>query len=257
MNQAEFARALLGPGFPVPYGWGTRQGGDTKVRMNVYRNNVLFSLLQALLDTFPVLAALVGQAQFDYWALDFARTQLPRNPVLTFYGEGFPDALGQHLSVEQAHLADLARLEFACIRAFHAPDDAPMAPAVLEALLAEPERLAQLRLPLCAAVTVLCSKGPVFDLWTTQQHAQTPPSSAVNQQGQCVLVTRENWEAVVLHIEPGSAAFFLGLQAGQPLAEAVEVALDKDPKFDPSAALALLLRQGCIQAPFPKTCPIV
>ena len=175
--------------------------------------------------------------------------------MLTFYGEGFPDALSQQVSAEQAHLADVARLEFARIRAFHAPDDAPMAPAVLAALLAEPERLAQLHLPFCEAVTVICSEGPVFDLWATQQ-MQTSPTSAVNPQGQCVLVTREHWEAVVLHIAPSDARFFRSLQAGQSLAQALNAALDSDAQFDPSAALALLLRQGCLQAPL-STSPTV
>ncbi len=119
MNQSTFARALLGPGLPVPDGWGTRQGSDATARLNVYRNNVVFTLMQALRDTFPVLAALVGPAQFDHWALDFVHAQPPLQPVLTFYGEGFPDALNQHVSAEQAHLADVARLEFARIRAGH------------------------------------------------------------------------------------------------------------------------------------------
>jgi hypothetical protein len=250
VNQSTFARALLGPGLPVPDGWGTRLGSDATARLNVYRNNVVFTLLQALRDTFPVLAALVGPAQFDHWALDFVHAHPPLQPVLTFYGEGFPDALSQQVSAEQAHLADVARLEFARIRAFHAPDDAPMAPAVLAALLAEPERLAQLHLPFCAAVTVICSEGPLFDLWAKQQ-MHTSPTSAVNPPGQCVLVTREHWAAVVLHIAPSDARFFCSLQAGHSLAQALDAALDSDAQFDPSPALALLLRQGCIRAPLP------
>lgn len=256
MNQTAFARALLDPRSPVPKGWATRSGGDTTARLNVYRNNVLFTLLQALRDSFPVLLAVVGQAQFDDWALAFVRTQPPRHPVLAFYGEAFADALIDQLDPEHAHLADLARLEFARIRAFHASDDTPMEPAALAALLAEPERLAQLQLPLCASVTVLCAEGPVFDLWAGHQQGPVQTLSATPRQRQSVLVTRENWEAVVLRIDHASAAFFLGLQAQHTLAEALDAALECDRQFDLSAALALLLRQGCIRAPVSTPIPV-
>jgi hypothetical protein len=249
MNQADFARALFDPALPVPPGWGTRQGGDATARMNVYRNNVVFTLVQALRDTFPALAAWVGRAQFDAWALDFVRAHPPTHPVLTFYGAAFPSALAQALDEPQAHLADLARLEFARIEAFHAQDDAPMAPAVLAALLSDPERLAQVRLPLCAGVTVISASGPIFDLWAAQQDTTDSAALAVRTEGQNVLVAREGWDVVVLRIDAASAQFYAQLQAGHTLAQAMDEAFNASLEFDPSTALALLLRQGCIRAP--------
>jgi Putative DNA-binding domain len=249
VNQADFARALFDPALPVPSGWGTRQGGDATARTNVYRNNVVFTLVQALRETFPVLAELVGQAQFDYWALDFVHAYPPTHPVLTFYGAAFPSALAQALDEPQAHLADLARLELARIEAFHAQDDAPMAPSVLAALLSDPERLAQVRLPLCAGVTVLSASGPIFDLWAAQQNTTDSAALAVRTEGQSVLVAREGWNVVVLRIDAASARFYAELQAGHTLAQAMDEAFNTCPEFDPSTALSLLLRQGCIRAP--------
>ena len=246
MNHADFARALLDPALPVPPGWGTRQGHDATARMNVYRNNVVFTLVQALRDTFPVLAYWVGQAQFDAWALEFVRTQAPAHPVLAFYGAAFPSALvahlDRHLDAPQAHLADLARLEFARIEAFHAQDDAPMDPTVLATLLSDPERLAQVRLP-------LSSSGPIFDLWAAQQNTSDSAAPPVRTEGQSVLVAREGWDVVVLRIDAASARFYAELQAGHTLAQALDEAFNTSAEFDPGTALALLLRQGCIRAP--------
>ncbi|MEZ5722575.1 MAG: DNA-binding domain-containing protein [Paracoccaceae bacterium] len=59
-------------------------------RFDVYRNNVVVSLSEALATGFPVVRKLVGEAFFSAMAGVFVRAHPPRSPVLTMYGEGFP-----------------------------------------------------------------------------------------------------------------------------------------------------------------------
>ena len=81
----------------------------------------------------------------------------------------------------------------------------------------------------------------------------TSPTSVVNPQGQCVLVTREHWAAVVLHIAPSDARFFCSLQAGHSLAQALDAVLDSDPQFDPSPALGPVAATRLYPGTFPHT----
>ena len=89
-TQAKFAAALLDPACPCPSGLKTWTGGDPARRFQVYRNNVVASLIDALADTFPVTLELVGDTFFRAMAGVFVRGCPPRSPILAFYGDDFP-----------------------------------------------------------------------------------------------------------------------------------------------------------------------
>ncbi len=241
--QTRFARALLDPSAPVPEGWVAHNGSDPLPRFNVYRNNVVVSLMQALRDSFPALAAEVGAPSFDAWAIDFVRQHPPQQPVLAWYGDGFADFLQAFLPPAQHWLCDLARLEMARIHAYHAADIPPSDGAALLALTAEPERLEHTQLHLRPGVAVVRSDGPVFNAWARQQGHPINQRSA---HGQSVLVAREGWDVVVVAIDTGTAEFVRGLQQGLPLGPAWEHASTHAPTVDLVDALAVLIRQGCL-----------
>lgn len=243
-----FAQGLLNPGAPVPSGWVAHNGSDPLPRFNVYRNNVVVSLVQALRDSCPALVAEVGTETFDAWALRFVRTHPPEHPVLALYGHGlyghsFAQALTPHLRPEQRWLADLARLDMARIQAFHAADAAPSDGTDLWPLTSEPERLAATRLHLLPGVAVVCSSGPVFDTWA-RHHGHAVPCRA--PQAQSVLIAREAWDVAVIAIDHGSALWIQGLLQGLPLGHALAYAQEQDADVDLAQALALLIRQGCL-----------
>ena len=54
-------------------------------RLQVYRNNTIISLTEALKATYPVVAALVGEQFFAHAAKAFIAAHPPREPVV---GEG-------------------------------------------------------------------------------------------------------------------------------------------------------------------------
>src|ERR1700754_393921 len=65
-------------------------------RLQIYRNNCLISLTNALKASYPVLHRLVGDGFFRTAAGAFIKTCPPREPRLSAYGAGFADFLEQY-----------------------------------------------------------------------------------------------------------------------------------------------------------------
>lgn len=141
MSEA-FAAALLNPDLPPPTGLCARNGSDPSIRFAVYRNNVIFSLIDALADSFPVVQMLVGETFFRAMAREFAYQYPPRSPVLAQYGADFPGFIGDFQpAASLPYLADVARLEYAYIQAYHAADAAALPASQFAQTLAQPEVL--------------------------------------------------------------------------------------------------------------------
>ncbi len=237
MNAA-FAAALLDPASAHPAGLTGPEGAPAGRRFDVYRNNVAVSLTEALEQGFPVLARLLGPEFFRAMAGVFLRAHPPRSPVMTGYGaalpaflEGFPPVA--HLP----YLPDVARLELALRRAYHAADAAPLDGAALAAL--PPGRLLALRFRFAPAVQLLRSDWPVHGIWraNTEPGAPPPPKSA-----QDVVILRPDYDPAPHPLPPGGAAALAALIAGRTLAAAAEAA----PGCDLPALIALLLAGGAL-----------
>ena len=126
--QAEFTTSLLRAEFPAPRGIVVRPGADPAHRFSVYRNNVVSGLVRALESRFPVVERLVGEEFFRAMAQVFVAEDPPRSPVLFRYGTTFPDFVARFEPASAVpFLADVARLELARGRAYHAADVRPLA----------------------------------------------------------------------------------------------------------------------------------
>ena len=244
----DFASALLDPGRPPPTGLTTWNGSDPAVRFAVYRNNVAVSLVEALADTFPVTRELVGAHFFEAMARCFVTAKPPRSPVLTAYGDGFPDFIaGFGPAHALPYLPDLARLELARVRAYHAPDAEPLGTAELAGHLADPDRLPGTRVTLHPCATVLVAAHAIVSLWAAHQREGRFEDVDLDQP-ESALVLRQRDDVLVLGIPRGAAAFLAALAAGIPLGEAAEVAACAEPGFDLIETLALLIHHGGISA---------
>ncbi len=247
-SQATFAAALLDPVLPAPKGLRAWNGSDPAVRLAVHRNNVLASLIDALADTFPVTRQLVGDQFFRAMAAVFVRSAPPRSRVMAFYGEAFPDFIARFgPAASLPYLADVARLEMARVRAFHAADVEPVSNEAVALALAHPERADQLHLVLHPSVTVLGSAFAMVSLWAAHQ-GEGDLAAIDTDVAEQALVLRQGLEVLVLRLPPGAPEFLLALHRGRPLAEAAADALAVAAGFDLSAALALCLGHGAITA---------
>jgi hypothetical protein len=239
-----FADALLEPSRPLPTGLVTWNGSDPASRFAVYRNNAFVSLRSALADTFPVVCALAGEGLFTELARRYIRAEPPRSPVLTQYGDGFADWLACcGLAAHLPWLPDLARLERARVRAFHAADAPRLDADDIAARLAEPARLPAARLMLQPSLHVVESAFAVVSLWAAHQGAARP-QDVLPTQPEAALVLRIDDEVAVLRVPAAAAAFCRRLQQGLPLGDAAAT----DTTLDLGAALALLIRHGALCA---------
>lgn len=207
---------------------------ETAQRFAVYRNNVQHSLTRALAARFPVIEQLVGAEFFTAMARVFIAAAPPANPVLLRWGDRFPDFLDQFPPVGHLPwLGDVARLEFARGRAYHAADAAPVAPDALAVADVEP-----LRFVLHPSVTLYASRFSAVQIWRAHQTAA--PRGPIGAGPDHALVARQpDFSVVVEPVDDSTHAVLAALKAGATLRQAHKLA-------DPTAALTLLLRHGLI-----------
>ncbi|MCR8547220.1 putative DNA-binding domain-containing protein [Salipiger sp. P9] len=239
MTQRAFHQALLDARRPVPPALTDGAGRPAGRRYAVYRNNVAVSLTEALASGFPACAALLGEANFARVAGRFLRQHPPATPVILHYGAQFPAFLdGLDGLARLPFLADVARLELALRRAYHAADAPPVAPEALAALSAP--ALSAARLRLAPAVQLVRAPWPIAEIraYALGQTARKPQGGA-----QEVIVLRPGYDPAA-HVLPARGHVFVSaLQAGMALASA---SLQGGPGFDPTDTLALLLAHGAI-----------
>lgn len=238
VGQSDFTAALLDPERPAPKGLSDPEGRPAAKRFDVYRNNVAVSLSEALATAFPVIAKLVGEANFKMLAGIFLRQHPPTNAVLMFYGEEMPAFLeGFEPARALPYLPDVARLELALRRSYHAADQAAIAPEVLESLA--PDALMAATLELAPATRLIRSPWPVASIWL--RNMADGPKPEIRPED--ALITRPEFDPVVSALPQGGGAFVAALMAGQSFGTAFESA---GPDFDLTTTLGLLLGGGAI-----------
>lgn len=236
---AGFDAALRGG--PVPAGLVARDPAEVERRFAVYRNNVAISLTEALASRFPVIRRLVGEAFFSAMARHYSETDRPKSPVLAEWGAGFAGFLEEFPPLASyPYLGDVARIEFARGRAFHAADRSPVDP---EAVLgADPERV---RLVLHPSVTLVALAHPAVSIW-----AQNQPDGEglpLGKGPETALILRDAaFQVPVRAVGAGDVALLRAVLDGERLALAAEKALDVEAGHDPQPLLVLLMRAGTI-----------
>jgi hypothetical protein len=234
---AAFGAGLRGG--PLPAGLLARDMAEVERRFAVYRNNVAVSLTEALMTAFPVLAKLLGEANFRGLAGLYLRAHPPASPVLMLYGDRMPAFLsGLPQLAHLPYLPDVARLEQALREAYHAADAAPLAAEALAAL--PPERLLAARVGLHPAVRIVASDWPILGIWRRNSVPDAPKPA---MRAETVLLTRPGFDPELTLLPPGAEAFLAALARGETLAAAIEMA---GAPFDIATTLPLLIGAGAL-----------
>lgn len=243
--QLAFATALMQPDGELPAAIGGSSEAQRVKRFNVYRNNVNASLAAALAARFPVVERLVGEEFFRATALVFIRTNPPQSPVLSQYGETFPAFLEQFEPASTLpYLPDVARLEWARNRAYHAADAAPAAISALAEVA--PSHLADVRLALHPATALVAAPYPIVSIWATNTHDAIVKPIGPDTGSECALITRPALEVLVTPLPMASLPFAEALAMGSTLCEAATKASASGPGFDLPATLAAIFGNGGI-----------
>ncbi|WP_022949903.1 HvfC/BufC N-terminal domain-containing protein [Methylohalobius crimeensis] len=246
--QTEFAAALLDPERLCPEGWIAWNGSDAEKRLAVYRNNVVASLIDALADTFPVTCELVSEAFFRAMAHSFVEAEPPRSPILAEYGHRFPDFIQ---CFPQAcivpYLADVARLEWLYLTAYHAADAEPLDRARFLRALTRTEDLPAARLRLHPSAGILRSSHAAHSLWAA--HRGEIDLTAVDPyRPEDVLVVRPRLQVRVFPLRPGAARFLDRISADIPFGESVSATVEAHPEFDLTGVLSDLIGANALIA---------
>lgn len=236
---AGFDTALRGG--PVPAGLTARDPREVERRFAVYRNNVAVSLTAALATRFPVIRRLVGEAFFAPLARLYAETDRPRSPVLAEWGEGFATFMeGFAPLAAYPYLGDVARIEYARGRAFHAADVRPVDPAMLAA--ADPDRV---RLVLHPSVSLLPLAHPAVSIWALNQPDAV--TAALPEGPETALMLRDaGFQVPVRSVGAGDAALMRSILRGEWLSVAADEAQRVEAGHEPEALLVSLMRAGAI-----------
>ncbi|MGD1877841.1 MAG: DUF2063 domain-containing protein [Kiloniellaceae bacterium] len=244
--QAGFAAALADPGLPAPAGVGRHGPLAQSRRFDVYRNNRMVGLIEALETTFPVVRRLVGADFFKAAARIYIHRAPPRSPVLLLYGQGFGGFLDAFAPADGVpYLGDVARLEWARLNAYHAADAEPLSIACLAGL--PQDLLPGLRFTLHPSLQLLRSRYPAASLWAVTSGGG-PDVDVDMTRAEDVAVLRPMLSVEVRVLPPAGYGFLAALAAGESLGAAAEAALAECADFDLASHLQGLFQLGAVAA---------
>jgi hypothetical protein len=236
--QQSFAATVLGLPVELPISLRAATAARAESGLAVYRNNVMSGLITVVATRFPVVRRLVGDDSFFESIRRFIAAEPPRSLLLLDYGDAFPQflrRLGDDACI--AYIADIADLEIARGKAYHAADAASVPPQAFAAIPAH--RLVGLRLSLHPSVSLLQSRFPIVSVW----HANQEAGDVALQQWrpEAALIARPMLEVEVWNLPPGGFAFLTALSRGAAMAEAAEAATHAAPEFDLAVNLSVLI----------------
>jgi putative DNA-binding protein len=236
--QRAFAAAIIGRQENALRDWIVAPADlDAASALDVYRNNVFGNYRNALQDTYPAIWNLVGEAFFNRAADDYASSHPSRSGNLNdFGGELWSFLAAWAPAGGLTYLPDVARLEWAIERAFHAADALPVDLHGLAGV--PPEALPGLHFELHPACCVVCSPYPIWRIWQVSQPGFAGDQQvALTEGADQLLVTRRGGTVEIEPVSNGERAMLEGFAAGSPLQQAHACALAAEPGFDLGAFL--------------------
>ena len=157
---------------------------------------------------------------------------------MMFYGDAFPSYLAEFEPARSVpYLADVAILEAARTRAYHAADGKPLA---RDAFAAVPlEALAGMRFTLHPSLEIVSSPYPIVTIHAMNS-GEMEPAPITDWRGEDALIVRPECEVEVRRISAGARIFLQRVADNDPLGEAAGAAFASGAGFDLVASLAAL-----------------
>jgi hypothetical protein len=240
--QKGFASALLDAEVALPAGLTGPAGASSLKRFNVYRNNVVVSLVEALKAAYPATLRLVGEDFFCAMAQVFASAHPPQSPLMIDYGAGFADFIATFApAATLPYLADVARIERAWLEAYHAAEAQSLAARDIATITGE--MAADLVFQLHPSLRVVHSLYPALTIWRLNVAAEPSAECVLDDGAETALIVRPEADVEVRFLPPGGASFLQALGEGCSLTEAAARVLEIE-EFDLALNLKGLLEAG-------------
>lgn len=238
---------------PLPPGVTAVAPDEAERRFAVYRNNVAVSLIEALSRRFPVIQRLVGPEFFAAMARVYAEAHRPGSPVLLDWGDTFPGFVSAFPPLaDYPYMADVAAIEVARGKAFHAADAASAAHDAFVG--ADPARL---RLRLHPSVHLLRLNHPAVSIWAQNQPGGQPGPLTLAGPEIALILRDRAFNVPVFAVSAGDATLIEHLCAGASLTAAAEMAMWAEPQHDPGPLVMRLIQTGAVLDPkeYPPCAP--
>jgi hypothetical protein len=233
-----FAEAILSGDAPIPASVRAASGPAYASRFGVYRNNVVAGLINAIAARYPVVRKLLWDDAFNRAAHLYVTSEPPRSPVMLEYGDSFPQFLRNvGRCAASDYLADVAELEAARTRAYHAADAKPLPRDAFAALA--PEDLPDLQVTLHPSVTLLRSRFPVVSIW--EANRQDNDNAVSLWKPECALVARPHGQVEVRAISAGAHAFMTAVAEHHTIGAAIAQGMASVPDFDLAECFSALI----------------
>ncbi|RAR63110.1 putative DNA-binding protein [Onishia taeanensis] len=210
--------------------------------LNVYRNNIRQSLIEALATAFPHTRTLLGARYFAAAAGDYAGEHPPTDPRLMHYGQGFADFLERLPPVtDYPYVGDICRLERARLDVSHAREESPV---TAEELAGHPDPEGLVLAPRAATRLVGC-RHDIEPLWHALERGETATRIGEGGPGDW-LVVRQGHQIRPIHATPAMRGLYRALTGKTNLGEALTVIAEAHGEAGAADALGSLLGQGAL-----------
>ena len=203
---------------------------DLSRRLKVYRNNIVGSLTDVVMASFPILEALVGQAFLEGAVRTFVLQRPPVHGCLNTYGAGFDEFLRDFPPAESLpYLPDVAALELAMNAAYYARDEESLTGEVLAAIPAE---TLHDFVPVVADHVELIES--IYPLLAIKSFCEDGAEGTLNldQAGVKLMIARPDLEVQIAQLEDDEFMALLHFKEGRALGEVVELVMTDYPGFN-------------------------
>jgi hypothetical protein len=192
-------------------------------QLEIYREQFWLRHTDSLVEDFPGLGGILGQADWEKLAEQYLREVPPDSYTLRDLGARLPELIERASWLpHQALCLDMARLELAYVDVFDAKDVAPVLPERLASI--PEESFGEARLLISPAVRLLKLRYPVADLRRALR-AESEEAVAIPDESPLQLVVyRRELRLWDMPVSPVAFALLSGLSAGKSLGAAAEMA---------------------------------
>ena len=253
LGQDVFSNALMDPAHDRPDNLLGRDGSKAGKRFDVYRNNVIVSLMEALGDAYPALRYFLGSDAFDQIARLYVVHHPPKSPIMAEFGAHLASFIDKTIAIEGAEFSgDLARLERQWLTSFHEADVDGLTPDALTTL--NENEISALVLLAQPAAKLMSIDARALSAWqgavdaSGREAVQVPVTGSADETFTHCLLTRPQFTVKLFALSSAAAAFVGGLIAGDTLSDAAQAAADIEPDFDIGAGLSFAITSGAFKA---------
>lgn len=194
-------------------------------QLEIYREQFWLRHTGSLLEDFPGLSGVIGQADWERLVEGYLTEHTPSSWTLRDLGRNLPHYVEQHARYLKPHrlCVDMARLEWAYIELFDAPESSPLDARKVAGIPADAwERV---RLTLSPALRLLEVAYPVADLRRALRASEARAVPIPDPKTQWLVLYRGK-DRRLFHkpVSEGAFALLSALQEGAPLGDAADQA---------------------------------